>query len=75
MLGISVVAPLICIKTNTAEGPPNGIGTKETDIVLPTPPPPPPPPREWYWEQGKMTFCSTFGIKPTMKQVFPVRAS
>ena len=41
MLGISVVTPLICIKTNTTEGPLNGFGTKETDIVLPTPPPPP----------------------------------
>ena len=38
MLDISVVAPLICIKTNTTEGPPNGFGTKETDIVLPSPP-------------------------------------
>ena len=37
MLGISVVAPLICIKTNTTEGHPNGFGTKETDIVLPSP--------------------------------------
>ena len=34
-----------------------------------------PPPPQWFWEQGKMKFCSTFGIKPTMKQVFPVRAS
>ena len=34
-----------------------------------------PPPPQWFWEQGKMTFCSIFGIKPTMEQVFPVRAS
>ena len=32
-------------------------------------------PHPCFWEQGEMTFCSTFGIKPTMKQVFPVRTS
>ena len=37
--------------------------------------PPPPPPPQWFWEQGEMTFCSSYGIKPTMKQVFSVRAS
>ena len=38
-------------------------------------PPHPPPPPQWFWEQEKMTFCFIFGIKPTMEQVFPVRAS
>ena len=37
--------------------------------------PPHPPPPLWFEEQGKKTFCSIFGIKPTMEQVFPVRAS
>ena len=60
---------LKCIKVNTTEGSPNDFGTKETDIVLPSPPP------QWFWEQGEMPFCSIFGIKPTIEQVFPVRAS
>ena len=36
---------------------------------------PPPLPPKWFSEQGKLTFCSIFGIKPTMEQVFPVKAS
>ena len=41
MLGISVNDLLIYIQMNTTQCPPNGLGTREKDIVLPSPPPPP----------------------------------
>ena len=56
---ISVVVPLICIRMNSIECLPNGLGTRENDIALPSPTPP--QTMVLRTGKGKGTFCSISG--------------
>ena len=58
VLSISVVVPLLYIRIKSTECLPNDLGTRENDIVLPSPTPPTLTHTQWFWEQvrGKWNF-------------------